>query len=163
MSCPASNFALPFTPFPALAYNATESCSSKKSKRDVLARRAAGSEPDGWESSSDHYPSATVSGYSTASTGHPTHTPSAGPCPAPSAGDHIVLTAAKTIPAGSYVTFISGLSVVSVQGTIAGDSVTVTIPNVAQGQTYVLITNGDVEGTLVDSKVLFGPAIVEGT
>lgn len=61
------------------------------------------------------------------------------------------------------MTFISGLQVVSVQGTISGTSITATIPSGIQGQTYVLITNADIEGTLVDSAVLFGPAIVEGT
>lgn len=121
VSCPASNAALPFTPFPALAYNAT-TCSSKRD--------------DDW---------------------YGQH----GSCGPPSAGDNILLTAAGTIPQGSYVTFISGLAIVSLQGDISGNTVTVTIPDVAMGQTYVLITNSDVEGTLMDSAVLFGPAIVE--
>jgi hypothetical protein len=83
-------------------------------------------------------------------------------CAPPAAGATITLTASTPIPQGSYVTFISGLNVVSVQGNIEGNSIMVTIPSVARGQTYVLITNADIEGTLVDSAVLFGPAIVEG-
>ncbi|KAK4945502.1 hypothetical protein LTR10_015398 [Elasticomyces elasticus] len=76
-------------------------------------------------------------------------------------GESIKLTAAKSIPAGSYVTFVSGLNVVSVRGTISGMDITAEIPAVAMGQTYVLVTSKDVEGTLVDASVLFGPAIIE--
>ena len=73
-----------------------------------------------------------------------------------------MLTAAKDIPSGSFVTFVSGLNVVSVQGKIEGADIYVAIPAVAMGQTYVFITSMDVEGALVDGAVLFGPAIVEG-
>lgn len=72
-----------------------------------------------------------------------------------------MFTAASTIPAGSYVTFISGLNVVSVMGTIDGMSISAMIPSVAMGQTYVLITSSDQEGSLSDVAVLFGPAILE--
>ncbi|KAI1629059.1 ferritin-like domain-containing protein [Exophiala viscosa] len=76
-------------------------------------------------------------------------------------GESIKLTGAKDIPAGSYVTFISGLSVVSVQGTISGADIMVEVPAVAMGQTYVFITSKDIEGTFVDANVVFGPAIIE--
>ena len=91
----------------------------------------------------------------------PTQTPGSY-CSPPTAGASIVLTASGPIPAGSYVTFISGLDVVSVQGAIEGDNITVVIPAVASGQTYALITSKDNEKTLDDTSVLFGPAIVEG-
>ncbi|WPG99917.1 Hypothetical protein R9X50_00273800 [Acrodontium crateriforme] len=39
--------------------------------------------------------------------------------------------------------------------------ITAAIPSVDQGQTYVFVTNCDVEGTLDDTKVLFGPAVLE--
>lgn len=39
----------------------------------------------------------------------------------PCAGDKVELTAAKSIPADSYVTFVSGLSVVSVKGKTDGE------------------------------------------
>lgn len=106
-----------------------------------------------------YQPSATAT--STGSSGKPTQTPTLY-CSPPTAGKSIVLTAAGAIPAGSYVTFLSGLDIVSVQGVISGSSITVTIPAVASGQTYAFITNADNEKTLNAQSVLFGPAIVEG-
>lgn len=82
-------------------------------------------------------------------------------CVPPSAGGQLYLVASAALPASSYVTFINGLNVMSVQGSIEGAGVLVTIPSFAAGQTYVLITSKDVEGTLTDSAVLFGPVIVE--
>jgi hypothetical protein len=79
------------------------------------------------------------------------------------AGASVMLTAAQEAPAGSYVTFVSGLMVTSVKpSSIDGANVQVTIPSEAQGQTYVFITNSDIEGMFTDSAVLFGPAILEG-
>ena len=73
-------------------------------------------------------------------------------------------TAAAAVPAGSYVTVVSGLSVTSVQPSmIDGDMVTVTIPSVASGQSYFFVSSTDIEGALVDSEILFGPAILEVT
>ena len=62
---------------------------------------------------------------------------------------------------GSYVTFASGLSVASVQGTINGNVVVATIPAIAMGQTYVFITSESEGSTVADADVLFGPAIIE--
>lgn len=107
VSCPKTNAALPFTPFPGLTYVSTSQ-----------------------------------------------------PC---WAGSTISLKAAASIPAHSYVTFVSGLSVVSVPGTINGQTISAAVPSVAQGQTYVFVTKSDVETTFSDSAVLFGPAIVEVT
>lgn len=99
--------------------------------------------------------------------------------PIPCAGDKVDFTAASAIPDGSYVTFVSGLSVVSVKGEskgksafvtyktevetdkTPGNSTTAVIPQVAEGQTYVFVSKKDVEGKLDDSAILFGPAILE--
>lgn len=35
------------------------------------------------------------------------------------------------------------------------------VPNGVMGQTYVFVSSSDVEGTFDDSKVLFGPAVLE--
>ncbi len=87
-------------------------------------------------------------------------------------------TAAGTIPAGSYVTFVNGLTITSVKGTVKGTSkstsqvvnvtdrlpgsdISAKIPAGLAGQTYVFVTKSDVETTFSDSAVLFGPAIIE--
>jgi hypothetical protein len=72
-----------------------------------------------------------------------------------------MFTAVSNIPAGSYLTFVNGLNVVSVAGMIDGMSISAPIPTVAAGQTYVFVTSSDQEGTLSDAAVLFGPAILE--
>lgn len=72
------------------------------------------------------------------------------------------MASAGAIPQGAYNTFVSGLAVVSIRGEISGNTLTVTVPDVAMGQTYGLITSSDVEGTLMDNAVLFGPAIIKG-
>lgn len=139
-ACPSSNPALPFTAFPSLTYNASSSCTCEEpdcSPHDAIKRRDDDWSP--WQ----------------AKNGPPKD------CSPPSAGATITLTAGKPISPGSYVTFVSGLSIMSVQGTISGDSVSVAIPSNVAGQAYVLITNSKVEGQLNDSAVLFGPAIVE--
>lgn len=43
----------------------------------------------------------------------------------------------------------------------AGNTTSVVIPEVAEGQTYVFVSSKDVEGKLDDSAILFGPAILE--
>jgi hypothetical protein len=79
------------------------------------------------------------------------------------AGASIMLTAANDVPAGSFVTFVSGLMITSVKpSSMDGANVQVMIPSKAQGQTYVFITKSDIEGMFTDSAVLFGPAILEG-
>ena len=102
-------------------------------------------------------------------------------CSPPTSGQSVTLTAMKKIPSGSYVTFVNGLTVTSVQGSISGmphvDSpgfdiaqrtdnfpgkdVTVTIPAGIGGQTYVFISKSDQETTFSDTQVLFGPAVLE--
>jgi len=83
-------------------------------------------------------------------------------CRPPIAGTTVMFTAAGTIPANSYVTFVNGLSITSVKGTVKGSQISAKIPSVDEGQTYVFVTSSDVEGTMKDAAVLFGPAILEG-
>lgn len=80
---------------------------------------------------------------------------------AAAAGSQYTFTAASNIPAGSFVTFASGLSVASVQGSITDNVVVATIPAIAQGQTYVFITKASENTTVPDADILFGPAIIE--
>ncbi len=70
---------------------------------------------------------------------------------------------ASAPPAGFFVTFVSGLTTTSVAGTLEGDMVSAVIPTTVQGQSYAFITSQNVTAALMDSMVLFGPAIVEVT
>jgi Ferritin-like domain len=145
VSCPPTNAALPFTAFPSLALDgAFCSCEEPNCTPSQITKR----EPwDSWEATSTY--------------SAPAPSPTAY-CSPPMASATIMLTAAKNIPSGSYVTFVSGLMIVSAKPSkIDGANIYVTIPSAAQGQTYVFITNSDIEGTFTDSAVLYGPAIVE--
>jgi hypothetical protein len=42
-----------------------------------------------------------------------------------------------------------------------GNTTSVDIPAVVEGQSYVFVTSKDVEGTFDQSAILFGPAILE--
>lgn len=84
------------------------------------------------------------------------------PAPAgPAAGAKVSFTAAGSVPAGSFVTFVSGLVITSVPAEISGNTVTAAIPDTVSGQTYVFISSSDQETTFSDKAVLFGPAIIE--
>ena len=148
VACPSTNPALPFTAFPSLAVDGSVcTCEEPNCTPSQITKREPGWE--GWEPTSTYSaPAASATSY----------------CSPPMAGATVMLTAAKSIPAGSYVTFVSGLMITSVKPSkVDGANVYVTIPSAAQGQTYVFITNTDVEGTFTDSAVLFGPAVLEGS
>ena len=70
---------------------------------------------------------------------------------------------ASAPPSTFFVTFVSGLTTTSVTGTMDGDIVSAVIPDTVQGQSYAFITSQNVTASLMDSMVLFGPAIVEVT
>lgn len=146
-SCPASNPALPFTAFPTLTYAPNPACYCEEpdcAPNAAMRHSAPKNQNHDWQQwGSGSKPA-----------------PAAG-CAPPSANAQITLTAASDIPANSYVTFVSGLSIVSVQGTISGKSVMVAIPASAAGQTYAFISKTNQTSTFVDANVLFGPAIVE--
>lgn len=154
VSCPASNAPLPFVPFPTLTLDASVcTCEEPNCSPPHLQKR----DPEKAWKPTPYAATKTRPAYP--------HKPSAtgltDTCSPPYAGSKVMLTAAKPIPAGSYVTFVNGLSVVSVAGTISGSSISAEIPAVAEGQTYVFVTSSDQEGTLTDAAVLFGPAILE--
>ena len=68
-----------------------------------------------------------------------------------------------SVPADSFVTFVSGLDIVSMPVTgISGSTFMAMIPTVAQGQTYALLTNSNLT-TLSDNATLAGPAVLEVT
>jgi hypothetical protein len=67
------------------------------------------------------------------------------------------------IPEQFFITFVSGLDIVSVPGQNAGGVLSAVIPAKAQGQTYAFVTNAAASGSLVDSSVIAGPAILEVT
>ncbi|KAK5691917.1 hypothetical protein LTR97_011088 [Elasticomyces elasticus] len=82
-------------------------------------------------------------------------------CAPPSAGNSVTFTAAGDVAEGSYLTFVSGLDVVSVSGTVEGKNITAEVPMQAQGQTYVFVTSKSEDGKLVAADVAYGPAILE--
>lgn len=80
-------------------------------------------------------------------------------------GIPFTFTANGTLPSTFFVTFCSGLDTTSVPATLTGDMISAVIPPTAMGQSYAFITNAEVaaNATLMDSMILFGPAIVEVT
>ena len=146
-ACPSTNAALPFTAFPPLMVDGSVcTCEEPSCVPSQITKR----EP-GW---GDWKPTSTA--YAPAASATPY-------CSPPMAGASVMLTGANEVPAGSFVTFVSGLMITSVKpSSIDGANVQVMIPSQAQGQTYVFITTSDIEGMFTDSAVLFGPAILEG-
>ncbi|KAK0302927.1 hypothetical protein LTR82_017707 [Friedmanniomyces endolithicus] len=145
VSCPASNAALPFTSYPSLQVDgSTCTCEEPQcgSPSDVIKRGS------GWASKHHNWPE----------TWRPQQSNS---CMPPSPGKSVTFTANSTIPAGSYVTFVSGLSVVSVQGNINGTDINAVVPSQAMGQTYVFVTSRDEKGTLTAADIKYGPAVLE--
>jgi hypothetical protein len=69
-----------------------------------------------------------------------------------------------SLPSSFYVTFVSGLTTMSMAPTmVSGTSFTAMIPDMASGQTYAFVTSENVTMTLMDSMILYGPAIIEAT
>ncbi|ODQ63387.1 hypothetical protein NADFUDRAFT_84512 [Nadsonia fulvescens var. elongata DSM 6958] len=66
------------------------------------------------------------------------------------------------IPSKFYVTFVSGLDVLPVEGSMSDGVIEASIPEAVSGQSYAFITS-DNSGNLTDSSILFGPAIIEVT
>lgn len=160
-SCPPGNPSLPFVPYPSLTYmpNNAGYCEQANCAPSAQIKRAY----NDWASVTT-----TRTSTSTRATSTTTSTTSMMPTPSPnmnmppaSAGTTITLVAASNVPAGSYVTFVSGLNVVSVPGTISGTTIRAQIPAVAQGQTYVFVSRTDQETNFDGTNILFGPAIVE--
>lgn len=166
VSCPADNPPLPFTPLPGLTYDMS-SCNAPKIRKRGLACRAPKPRP-GQGGKGDDKPTNTSPDYNNGGHGgkpeHPPY-PTQTPVCEKTAGDNIVVTVAgnTTIPAGSYLTFVSGLAVSSVPANVNGQKVNAAIPATAMGQTYVFVTNAAAANNKLDiSTVIAGPAIVEG-
>jgi len=140
-SCPATNEALPFKPFPSLSVTPAES----KDKRNLGIHASLGGHK--WQPHHEE-------------DGKPYLSEPAEPM-IPCAGQTVSFTAESDIPEGSYVTFVNGLGVSSVKGEIMGKTISAEIPMTVEGQAYVFVSNKDVEKTFDDSAVLFGPAILE--
>jgi hypothetical protein len=85
------------------------------------------------------------------------------PCPFLSEGAAVTFNADAAIPEGSFVSFVSGLSVVSMPATISGQQATAAVPAGVAGQVYTFITNRSIDDNkLAADAIAFGPAIVEG-
>ena len=76
--------------------------------------------------------------------------------------NEVTFTSTAAIPSDPlFATFISGLDITSVPATVSGSDVCATIPQTADGQTYVVLTNSNVTVSVQDSQVVAGPAIIE--
>ncbi|KAK2807323.1 hypothetical protein FQN50_005477 [Emmonsiellopsis sp. PD_5] len=64
---------------------------------------------------------------------------------------------------GLFLTFVSGLDVVSVAAERAETAFAVNLPEVISGQSYVFLTNADAGGAITDNIVVAGPAIIDVT
>ena len=78
-------------------------------------------------------------------------------------GITFTFTTTTAMPSTFFVTFVSGLSTTSVAGSVEGGMIVATIPATAMGQSYAFITNANVTGSIMDSQILNGPAIIEVT
>ena len=65
--------------------------------------------------------------------------------------------------ANSFLTFVSGLATTSVPAVMKNGMISGVIPDTAMGQTYVFLANANVSKAIMDSEILFGPAIIEVT
>lgn len=60
-----------------------------------------------------------------------------------------------------FLTFVSGLIVVSVPAEVSQTVIRASIPSGVEGQTYVFLTNANATGSIQDTNILNGPAIIE--
>ncbi|EEA19413.1 hypothetical protein TMatcc_009546 [Talaromyces marneffei ATCC 18224] len=76
----------------------------------------------------------------------------------------LTVAGGTAIPSPAFVTFVSGLDIISVPAQVSGSQVSVTIPQQVSGQAFGLITSVSMNGTgtiFDDTKVIAGPAIME--
>ncbi|GAM83833.1 hypothetical protein ANO11243_018230 [Dothideomycetidae sp. 11243] len=67
-----------------------------------------------------------------------------------------------SLPSEYYVTFSSGLDVISMPASIVGGFISATIPTTASGQVYAILTNANTT-SITNGQILAGPAIIEVT
>lgn len=85
------------------------------------------------------------------------------PCPFFQEGQQVTVHADAEIAQGSFVSFVSGLSVVSVEAQIVGTQAVAALPAGVAGQVYTFITSRSIDDNkLAADAISFGPAIVEG-
>jgi hypothetical protein len=78
-------------------------------------------------------------------------------------GIPFTFTTVKPVPAGSFITFVNGLTTESMETSMAADGqLSVMIPYTASGQAYAFVTSANVT-SITDSTVLAGPAVIEVT
>ncbi|MCJ1329078.1 hypothetical protein MMC10_005755 [Thelotrema lepadinum] len=79
------------------------------------------------------------------------------------AGTTVSFSTQATWSSGSsvFMTFINGLTVVSVPMAGGNTNGTAQMPSSISGQTYVLMTNSAVTSAVNDSQVIAGPAVIE--
>lgn len=83
-----------------------------------------------------------------------------------SSGSALQLSVAQgtKMPATAFLTFISGLDVVSVAAQVSGSNLVAAIPSEVSGQSFVVITSSEAANNVLDETVLTtGPVIVEIT
>jgi hypothetical protein len=66
------------------------------------------------------------------------------------------------IAQGSFLTFVSGLTTISVQASISGTVLEAAVPDSISGQSYVFVTKTAMTGMIMDGDILAGPAVLEG-
>ncbi|EAS35667.1 uncharacterized protein CIMG_01021 [Coccidioides immitis RS] len=65
------------------------------------------------------------------------------------------------IPPVFFITFVSGFDIISIPGVFSGGFYSGRIPRQISGQSFVFLTRTAARGTLVESTILAGPAIIE--
>ncbi|KAI7264014.1 hypothetical protein KC345_g8972 [Hortaea werneckii] len=159
--CPSDNPSLPFTAYPALTVKGdTCNCEQDSCKDHQYKKREPGLLGDGGLLSDGGLLG--KDGLVDELLGHNDDLMQ---CSPPMAGATVSFNAATSdqasLPADPYLTFVSGLSVTSVKAQVDGSTVSAAIPDIAMGQTYVFVSSSDVEGSLDNSQVVFGPAVLE--
>jgi len=81
---------------------------------------------------------------------------------AATSGANFEFTVVEVIQAQQvFLTFVSGLTVVSVAAEVVQTTIKAVIPQNVQGQTYVYITNKNETGPVQDADIMNGPSIIE--
>ena len=159
VECPATNLALPFTAFPALKVDDSGCGDEKggkwnkwrnykrtdddKQKDDEMNDDNKYDDYDKWDQQYNQWKKDLI-------------------CPAPKVGEGAKFHSDCEIPQGSFLTFVSGLTTISVQASISGTVAEAAVPEAVTGQSYVFITKTAMTGMIMDGDVVAGPAVLEG-
>lgn len=159
VECPATNAALPFSAFPALKVDDSGCGDEKggkwnkwrnykrtdddKKKHDDMKDDHTPDDYDKWDQKYNQWKKDLV-------------------CPTPTVGEGAKFHSGCEIPQGSFLTFVSGLTTISVQATISGTVAEAAVPESISGQSYVFLTKTAMTGMIMDGDVVAGPAVLEG-